>query len=218
MRRRALLFAAAMLASVSPAAAQQPQTHARIGWLAHGDTMPRHFFDDSLARLAWVEGKNLTIERRFATSAGEHESSAAAELITWRPDVIVALGGIDAKPVLALTNTIPIVVVWAADPVGQGLAASLARPGGSVTGTAGLTIDLLPKLLELVHDLIPGAGRVSIVGDPRSPGFAELPASVGEALGHYPQPSRQSARRARRCIRRQPLRTAMRRWSCNSSR
>jgi hypothetical protein len=60
MRRRELLLFAAMLVGISPAAAQQPPAHARIGWLAHGDTMPRHFFDEALAQLGWVEGKRLS--------------------------------------------------------------------------------------------------------------------------------------------------------------
>jgi len=183
MKRRDLFLAIALLAGVSPAAAQQLPAQARIGWLAHGDTMPRHFFDEALARLGWVEGKNLTIERRFAGSAGEQEGRVAAELVAWHPDVIVALGTIDAKPVLALTRAIPIVVVTSADPVGQGLAASLARPGGNVTGTSAGTLELFPKLIELVRDLIPGAGRVSVLGDPRNPGYVKPPASVGEVLG-----------------------------------
>jgi len=183
MKRRDLFLAAALLVGSSPAVAQQPPAHARIGWLAHEDTLPRHFFDEALARLGWVEGKNLAIERRFAGSAGEQMASAASELVAWRPDIIVALGTIDARPVLALTRTIPIVVVTSADPVGHGLAASLARPGGNVTGTALGNMELVPKLLELVHDLLPEARRVSLLGDPRSPANVEPPVSVGQALG-----------------------------------
>jgi putative tryptophan/tyrosine transport system substrate-binding protein len=169
VKRRDLLLPAVLLAGVSPAAAQQPPAHARVGWLAHGDEMPRYFFDEALARLGWVEGKNLTIERRFAGSAGEQVSSAAAELVAWRPDVIVAMGGLDARPVLALSRAIPIVIVTAYDPVGQGFAASLARPGGSVTRTATFATELVPKLLELVHDLMPEAGRVSVLRDREIP-------------------------------------------------
>jgi putative tryptophan/tyrosine transport system substrate-binding protein len=95
----------------------------------------------------------------------------------------VALCTIDARPVLALTRTIPIVVVTSADPVGAGLAASLARPGGNVTGTAAVTVELFPKLLELMHEIIPGGGRVSVLGDPRNPGYVKPSASVGETLG-----------------------------------
>jgi putative ABC transport system substrate-binding protein len=183
MRRRDFFIAAAMLAGSSSAPAQQPPAHAHVGWLAHGDTMPRHFFDEALTRLGWVEGKNLSIQRRFGGSAGEKMAQAAAELVAWHPDVIVALGTIDAYPVLELTRTIPIVVVTAADPVAQGIAASLARPGANVTGTALGNGELVPKLLELVHELIPATGRVSVLGDPRSPGNVEVPASVGTALG-----------------------------------
>jgi putative ABC transport system substrate-binding protein len=183
MKRRDLLVAAAMLAPALPAPAQQPPAHARIGWSAHGDTLPRHFFDEALARLGWVEGKNLTVKRRFSDSAGAEESSVAADLVAWRPDVIVAAGTIDALPLLALTRTIPIVVVTSPDPVRQGLAITLARPGGNVTGTAAVTTDLVPKLLEFVHDLIPGVSRVSVLGDPRNPGHLKLAPSAGEALG-----------------------------------
>ena len=171
-----------MLAVVSPAAAQQSPVLGRVGWLAHGDTLPRRFFDEALAQLGWVEGKNLVIERRFGGTIGEQIASAAAELVAWRPDVIVALGTIDARPVLGLTHAIPIVVVTSADPVGQGLGASLARPGGNVTGTALPTGELVPKLLELVRDLIPGADRVSVLRDPRAPANVEPAAAAGEAL------------------------------------
>jgi hypothetical protein len=81
MRRRDLLAGSIVVLSASWAAAQQPApAHARIGWLAHGDTMPRHFFDEAMATLGWVEGKNLTIKRRFGGSAGERMAEAAAEL------------------------------------------------------------------------------------------------------------------------------------------
>jgi putative tryptophan/tyrosine transport system substrate-binding protein len=185
MRRRALVavFGIAAVGAPFVSLAQQAPSHARVGWLAHGDTMPRHFFDEALARLGWVEGKNITIERRFSGAGGEQENSTAAEIVAWQPDVIVALGTIDARPVLALTRTIPIVVVTAADPVRQGLAASLARPGGNVTGTTAVSIELFPKLLELARELVPDAGRVSILGDPRNPGYVAVPRTVVEALG-----------------------------------
>jgi putative ABC transport system substrate-binding protein len=145
--------------------------------------MPRHFFDEALARLGWIEGRNLTIERRISGAAGDQEASTAAEIVAWKPDVIVALGTIDARPVLALTRTIPIVVVTSADPVRQGLAASLARPGGNVTGTTAASIELFPKLLELARELVPGAVQISILGDPRNPGYTAPPTAAVEALG-----------------------------------
>ena len=183
MRRRDLFIAALMFAGSRQAVAQPPATRVRIGWLAHGDTIPRHFFDEALARLGWVEGRNLSVERRFAGSAGERIAEGAAELVAWYPDVIVAMGGIDAKPVLALTDAIPIVVVTIGDPVALGVAKSLARPGGNVTGTATITAELLPKLLELARDLLPGISRVSVLGDPRNPGTAQIPVSAAKTLG-----------------------------------
>jgi putative tryptophan/tyrosine transport system substrate-binding protein len=183
MRRRDLFIAALILAGSRQAVAQPPATRVRIGWLAHGDTMPRHFFDEALARLGWVEGRNLAVERRFAGSAGERVVEDAAELVAWHPDVIVVMGGIDAKPVLALTDAIPIVVVTIVDPVALDVAKSLAHPGGNVTGTAATMVELLPKLLELARDLLPNISRVSVLGDPRNPGTVKIPVSVAKALG-----------------------------------
>jgi ABC-type uncharacterized transport system substrate-binding protein len=155
---------------------------ARLGWLAHGDIMPRHFFDDALVRLGWIEGKNLKIERRFAGSAGERLTTAAAELVAQHPDVIVALGIADAQALLQQTHAIPIVLVLATnDVIRQGLAGSLAHPGGSVTGAISIAGDLVPKLVELAHELIPGARRVSVLIDPRKD--PEPDARVGAAIG-----------------------------------
>jgi putative ABC transport system substrate-binding protein len=183
VERRRLVAALGSAIVLLPLVGIAAPAHARIGWLAHGDTMPRHFFDNALKRLGWIEDQNLTVDRRFSGSAGEQIDQMAAELVASHPDVIVAMGTIDAYPVLALTRTIPIVVVTSADPVRQGLAVSLARPGRNVTGTAATTPELLPKLLQLAQDLVPRAGRVSVLGDPRNPGYVEPPASVAEALG-----------------------------------
>jgi ABC-type uncharacterized transport system substrate-binding protein len=181
VRRREFIVATAFSAAIGPAVAQQSPAHAKLGWLAHGDTMPRQFFDQAMARLGWIEGKNFSIERRFSGSAGEQIDEVCAKLVASRPDVIVAMGAQDAKPLLALTRTIPIVVITAADPIGAGLATSLARPGGNVTGVAAVTAELAPKVLELVREFLPAADRVSVLADPNT--NKELPRSVGEALG-----------------------------------
>jgi putative ABC transport system substrate-binding protein len=117
-----------MFVTPSPVSSQQVPAAARIGWLAQGDTMPRHFFEEALARLGWIEGRNLTIERRFAGSAGERIAVDAAELVAVHPDGIVAMGGSDALPILALTRTIPIGIVVVGDPIGQGLRKALLPP------------------------------------------------------------------------------------------
>lgn len=182
MRRRQFLAVLSGLVVAVPAAAQQPRSGARVGWLAHGDAMPRHFFEEALARLGWIEGKNLVLERRFVGSAGERLAADVAELVGLQPDVIVALGLSDARAVLGLTRAIPIVLVTAGkDVVEQGMAASLARPGGTVTGTLSIAGELVPKQVELAHELIPGAGRVSVLIDPRKD--PEPEASIGKALG-----------------------------------
>jgi ABC-type uncharacterized transport system substrate-binding protein len=181
VRRREFAIAVVMTAGSWPAVAQQSPPLAHVGWLAHGDTMPRRFFDEAMARLGWMEGKNLSIERRFSGSAGEQIAEICATLVASRPHVIVAMGAQDAKPLLALTRTIPIVVITAADPIGAGLATSLARPGGNVTGVAAVTAELAPKVFELVREFPPAADRVSVLADPNT--NKELPRSVGEALG-----------------------------------
>jgi len=174
-----------------------------------------HFFDETLTRLGWVEGKNLEVRRRFSGSAGAEQSSVAADLVAWRPDVIVAAGTIDALPLLALTRSIPIVVVTSPDPVRQGLAATLAHPGGNVTGTAAVTTDLFPKLLEFVHDLVPGVSRVSVLSDP------EILVTSNCFLGRQSSRSDQVTRHAvgrRSSMRRSPWRQPMAtgRWLCSA--
>lgn len=183
MRRRDLLYSVAAISTgAARAVAQQPRADARVGWLAHGDTMPRHFFDDALARLGWVEGKNLTVMRRFGGSAGERLATAAADLVAQHPDVIAALGIADAQFVLRQTRGIPIVLVLAANDVTrQGLATSLAHPGGNVTGVISVAGELVPKLVQLAHELVPKAGRVSVLIDPRKD--PEPAARMGAALG-----------------------------------
>ena len=156
---------------------------ARIGWLAHGDTMPRHAFEQTMARLGWAEGQNLTVERRFSGSAGENLATEAAALVDFKPDVIVAMGAVDAIAIQAISRSIPIVVITANDPVGQGLAVSLSRPGRNVTGTASITGELLPKLIDLVHELLPKAQRVSVLGNPTNPGHIEPSDAIGKPLG-----------------------------------
>lgn len=182
MRRRQFLAALGGVAVGLPVRAQQPRSIARVAWLAHGDAMPRRFFEEELARLGWIEGRNLVLERRFAGSAGERLSVHASELVGLQPDVIIALGLSDARAILGLTRAIPIVLVTAGkDVVEQGMAASLSRPGGAVTGTLSIAGELVPKQVELARELIPGADRVSVLIDPRKD--PEPEPTVGKALG-----------------------------------
>jgi putative ABC transport system substrate-binding protein len=151
------------------AVAQQSVTEARIGWLGRGDTGSWRVFAAILGRLGWVEGKNLAIDLRFADSS-ERDAQATAELIALRPDVLVGVGGPDVEALLAATRTIPIVFITVSDPVALGFVESLPRPGGNVTGVSSMTPELELKQLELVHDLLPHARRISMLRDPHNPG------------------------------------------------
>jgi putative ABC transport system substrate-binding protein len=122
--------------------AQAPSQVSRLGILASGSLMSRHIpnfeaFRERLSDLGWVEGQNLTMEMRWAEGREERLPELAADLIRLKVDVIMTIGG--AAPTQAAqhaTSTIPIVMVGTGDPVGRGFVASLARPGGNITGNA----------------------------------------------------------------------------------
>jgi len=169
VRRRDVLFGAAAAAAGWRATAQEAPKSGRIGFIVTGDTFPRRWFDEGMRRLGWIEGRNLVVERRVTGEDPERRKTAAAELVAANPDVIVAAGTIDALPVLALTRTIPIVVIIGVDLVEAGLADSLARPGGNVTGMTVLGGELDGKRLELLRELVPAATRISILADAGNP-------------------------------------------------
>jgi putative ABC transport system substrate-binding protein len=186
MKRRDVLLGMAAAAAVRGAAAQEAPKSARIGFIVTGDTFPRHWFDEAMRRLGWVEGRNLTVERRVTGEGPERRKTAAAELIAANPDVIVAAGIIDAMPVHALTRTLPIVVITGGDLVEVGLADSLARPGGNVTGVMLLSGELDGKRLELLRELVPAARRISFLaytGNPRSIPRATAIEALARPLG-----------------------------------
>src|SRR5262245_65884688 len=128
----------------SSAYAQQTVKIFRIGFLdpstASGMAILLDSFKQELSKLGWIEGKNITIEYRFGENKGPlHFPELAAELVRLKVDLIVATGGPPALAAKGATTTIPIVMVTPGDPVGLGLVASLARPGGNVTGLSSLT-------------------------------------------------------------------------------
>jgi len=120
----------------------------------------------------WIEGHNLTVERRITGGDPEQRKTAAIELVAANPDVIVAAGIADALPVHAQTHTLPIVVITGRDIVEVGLADSLAHPGGNVTGVVNLGGELDGKRIELLHELVPAATRISVLV------YARLPRSA----------------------------------------
>lgn len=168
---------AGLLLSLSfPAEAQQPTKVPRIGRLdvstASGGAVLWEAFSKELSKLGWTEGKNITIEHRFAEQNFERLPELAAELVGLKVDLIVATGRSPALAAKSTTPTIPIVMI-VPDPVGEGLIASLAKPGGNVTGLSNLSPELSSKRLEILKDTVPKLARVGYLQQAGS--LAELP-------------------------------------------
>jgi putative ABC transport system substrate-binding protein len=122
-----------------------------------------------LRRLGWVEGQNINFELRSAEGKVDHLPELAAEIVSLKPDVILASATPPALAVQKLTSSIPIVFTLVADPVGSGLAASLARPGGNITGMTNLNNELSAKRLELLKEMFPKTRTVAILSNPADP-------------------------------------------------
>jgi ABC-type uncharacterized transport system substrate-binding protein len=158
----------ALLLAVSfPTEAQQAGKIFRIGFLdsstAAGMAGLVDVFRQELTKLGWIEGKNITIEYRFAEQKRERLPELAAQLVRLRVDLIVVTGVPPALAAKGATTTIPIVMTTSADPVAEGLIASLARPGGNVTGNSGLSPELITKRLEILKDALPKLDRVGVL-------------------------------------------------------
>jgi putative ABC transport system substrate-binding protein len=147
--------------------AQQPGKVSRIGVLdpstASGSAVLWETFRQELTKLGWIEGKNTTIEYQFAEQKLERLPELAAELVRLKVDLILVPGVLPALAAKKATPTIPIVVANAPDPVGAGLVASLARPGGNITGLASLGTELNTKRLEILKDAVPKLARVGLL-------------------------------------------------------
>ena len=161
------LLATLFLANVSLADAQQAGKIFRIGFLdnstASGSALFLDTFRQELSKLGWIEGKNITIEYRFAEQKNERLPELAADLVRLKVDLIVVTSAVAALAAKKATNTIPIVMTTSQDPVASGLVASLARPGGNVTGLSGLANELNTKRLEVLKDAVPKLARVGLL-------------------------------------------------------
>ena len=161
------LLATFFLANVSLADAQQTGKVLRIGFLdystASGSAVLLEAFRQELSKLGWIEGKNIAIEYRFAERKNERLPELAADLVRLKVDLIVVTGTAPALAAKRATTTIPIVMTNSADPVGAGLVASLARPGGNVTGISSLSPELNTKRLEILKDAVPKLSRVGLL-------------------------------------------------------
>ena len=160
-----LTLSAILLALCFSAEAQQPKKVPRIGYLTPSTSANRSLaeaFRQGLRDLGYVEGKNLVIEWRANEGKLDRNPALAAELVRLKVDVIVAIGSGEIRAAKEATAAIPIVMVRGGDPVGSGLVASLARPGGNITGLAILRPELSGKRLELLKEIVPKLSRVAL--------------------------------------------------------
>src|SRR6266481_2775799 len=162
-----VLLVSLALASFHLAEAQQTGKVPRIGYLdnstASGSAVLLEAFRQELSKLGWIEGKNINIDYRFAEGKPERVPEFAADLVRLKVDLIVVSGTPPALAAKKATTTIPIVMTNSADPVGAGLVASLARPGGNVTGLSSLNPELNSKRLEILKDAVPKLARVGVL-------------------------------------------------------
>jgi ABC-type uncharacterized transport system substrate-binding protein len=172
------LMAAMLLVTVSPAQAQQVKKVPRIGFLAGGspstNAASREVFRQGLRELDYIEGKNIIVEWRYAEGKVDRLPALAAELARLKVDVIVTLGGRGTRAAKEATKTIPIVMAQVPDPVGDGFVASLARPGGNITGLSALGPELSGKRLEILKEVVPRLSRVAVLGTSTAPGTAQV--------------------------------------------
>jgi putative tryptophan/tyrosine transport system substrate-binding protein len=161
----------------------------KVGSIAYGKAggpgYTRRSWREELRQLGYVEGRNLVVEERFAEGSAARAVELASELVRLNVDVIVAQATPTAHAVKSVTRTVPIVVA-AADPVGTGLVASLARPGGNITGISNNLLEPAAKRLELLREAIPGLDRVAYLAstqDPAAPLFVQQVTDAGRQLG-----------------------------------
>ena len=190
MKRREFITLLGGAAAAWPLAAraQQPGTFRRIGFL-YGSIPLTQLGSEDLSRafiqgmleLGYLEGKDFVVEWRSAAGQYERLADLAAELARLKVDVIVTGSAAAVRPAQQATTTIPIVMAYSTDPVGNGFVASLARPGGNTTGLAGSSDDSAPKQLELLTTVMPRLPRVAILTNPHNPNSAAVIKSAQSA-------------------------------------
>jgi putative ABC transport system substrate-binding protein len=167
-----------LAASLDTVAAQPPEKVPRVGYISPGSSSDpmrlRRFeaFRQGLRELGYVEGRNIALEPRWAEGKYERYPALAADLVRLKADVIVTVGGTATKAARQTTKTTPIVMSVVIDPLGSGLVASLARPGGNVTGITVMASDIVGKQLELLKQAVPEVSRVALLWNPANPGGA----------------------------------------------
>jgi ABC-type uncharacterized transport system substrate-binding protein len=161
-------------------AAAQPEKVPRVGYLisgSHSDPQRQRLleaFRQGLRELGYVEGQNIAIESRWAEGKDDRFPALAADLVRSKVDVIVTQSGAATQAARQATRTIPIVMALANDPVGSGLVASLARPGGNITGMTVMSPDVAGKQLQLLKEVVPKLSRVALLTNPDNPASARF--------------------------------------------
>ena len=186
------MLSASPLGMALIASAQKGNKLMRIGYLSV-DPKPGHqdeIFKKSLRDHGWIDSKNVTFEHRWAATGVDRLPAMAEELVALKVDLIVVWGTVAALAAKKATQTIPIVMVRVADPVGSGLVQSLARPGGNVTGISSIAPELTGKRLEMLKEIVPGLARVAFLAhgaDPAHKLFIQEAQDAGRILGIHIQ-------------------------------
>ena len=184
-----LIIGAVLLAHTFDAEAQQPTKVPRIGYIggapASAVSARIEAFRQALRELGYVEGKNIVIEWRSAEGKAERLPALASELVRLKVDAIVTGGATNTRAAKEATHTIPIVMAQDSDPVGSGFVASLARPGGNITGLATLAPQLSGKRLELLKEILPRLSRAAVLGTSTQPGSAQQLREMELAAGVF---------------------------------
>jgi putative tryptophan/tyrosine transport system substrate-binding protein len=184
-----LALCAMLSALCASAEAQQSKKVSRIGYLGatSRSTNPARTeaFRQGLRELGYVEGKNIVIEYRYAEGKPDRLPALASELVRLKVDVVVTGGPVATRSAKQATATIPIVMAIDDDPVGNGFAASLARPGGNITGLATLAPEISGKQLELLREIAPKLSRVAVLGNATQPGHPQALREINLAAGAF---------------------------------
>ena len=186
MRRREFIVALGV-ATAWPLVARAQQaasTVRQVGLIASAPPTPAmlNAFRDGMRERGYIEGQNLSVAVRWPQGSFDQDPSVVTELVNSNVDVIVAWATPATNAARRATSAIPIVMVGVGDPVGSGFIASLARPGGNITGLSAVAVDLSAKLMELFVELVPGMKRVGVVRNPNNPGVTVMLRETEDAV------------------------------------
>jgi len=192
MKRKPLflcILGAISIAVCSTASAQQHRKIPHVGYLTisslSSNVARNEAFRRGMRELGYVEGKNIVIEWRSGDGKVEQQSELVAEVVRHKVDVIVTSGPTMTRAAKQATATIPIVMAFDPDPVGNGFIAGLARPGGNITGLSALSPELSGKQLELLKEIVPRLSRVAVLGTSAEPGNAQTLREIELAAGAF---------------------------------